>query len=62
MAQVTELAATATPGQVHAFVAKTAAPVDEVTIDGATTHALAAQYDAIIIQSDGDDWYILASH
>ena len=29
------------------------------TIDDATTATLASQYDAITIQSDGDEWFIL---
>lgn len=31
------------------------------TIDGAATHTLAAQYDAIAIQSDGSAWHIIGS-
>jgi hypothetical protein len=33
-----------------------------VTIDGAATHVLGTQWDAGIFQSDGGDWFILASH
>ena len=57
MAQVTELSVTATPGRVHTFTAKE--PADEVTIDGESTFDLVSQHEAIRIQSDGDDWWIL---
>ncbi len=35
-------------------------PSGSETIDGASTHGLAGQYDSIMIQSDGSNWHILA--
>lgn len=59
VADVTDLSVTATPGTPQTFVAKDAAPVDTVTIDGDATATLAFEDEAMRIISDGSDWWIL---
>lgn len=60
-------AAKTNPGQVH-YIKKTDATANTVTIvpqagetiDGAASQTLVAQYDALIVVSDGENWYLFA--
>lgn len=45
---------------IHATGTITIDPNASETVDGATTYTLSAQYDAIMLASDGSNWFIVA--